>query len=376
MRSAISKGSQGTSRREPPGGPGAVPGRRFLTMSNTTVVVTGASGFLGSWIVREFLLEGWRVCGSVRDRGDSQKVEHLKELEKRLPGTLELFEADLLESGAFDQACARAAVVVHAASPFLTERVEDPGEVLLKPAVEGTRNVLASASKSETVQRVVLTSSVVAIHGDAIEAKKTEAGFFDERAWNSSSSLRHQPYSYAKTEAERAAWEIADGPAWRLIVLNPGLILGPSLSGRADSSSVKLFLRLLSGEFASGAPALAFGVVDVRDAARAHFEAAIRKRAAGRNILVATYTTFLEIAQTVDRLYPGVHPVPKKELPKPILYFFGPRIGLSWRYIYRNVGHPVRYDNRKGKEGLGLFYRPVEETIRDQRLQLLEDGLL
>ncbi len=345
-------------------------------MSKESVVVTGASGYVGSWIVREFLAEGWQVLGSVRNTRDREKIGHLYELANRLPGSLELFEADLLEEGAFDEACARASVVVHAASPFLIDAVEDPAGRLLEPAVEGTRNVLSAATRSGSVKRVVLTSSVVAIHGDAIEVEKTEEGYLDEGHWNTTSSLGYQPYNYAKTEAERAAWELSKGAPWRLVVLNPGLILGPSLSSRSDASSTQLFLRLIGGEFASGAPALALGVVDVRDVARAHYEGAVRETAEGRNILVATHATFLEIAQIVDRLYPGVHPVPKREIPKLLLYLFGPRSGLSWRYIRRNAGRPVRYDNRKGKETLGLFYRPLEETVRDQRLKLLEDGLL
>ncbi|MFP4407893.1 MAG: NAD-dependent epimerase/dehydratase family protein [Spirochaetaceae bacterium] len=345
-------------------------------MSRHCVVVTGASGYLGSWIVREFLAEGWRVLGSVREKHNSEKVAHLHELTRRLPGSLELFEADLLREHSFDDACARASVVVHAASPFLLGEVEDPVGQLVEPAVQGTRNILSSATRSGSVKRVVLTSGLVALHGDAVEVGRSEKGYLDEGAWNSTSSLSYQPYNFAKSEAERASWELAKGAPWHLVVLNPGLILGPSLSSRSDAASTRLFLRLLGGEFAFGAPALAFGVVDVRDVARAHYEAAVREEAEGRNILVATHATLLEIAQTVDRLYPGVHPVPNRELPKLLLYLLGPRSGLSWRYIRRNAGHPVRYDNRKGKVTLGLFYRPLEETIRDQRLQLLDDGLL
>lgn len=345
-------------------------------MSDKQVLITGASGYLGSWIVREFLAEGWNVIGSVRDISRTEKVGHLEKLAHRLPGSLELLEADLLEEGSFDAAARRVSVVVHAASPFLVGEVENPREQLLRPAVEGTRNVLQAALRSERVERVVLTSSVVAVHNDSKELNKTDKGYFTEADWNQSGSLRYQPYNYAKSEAEREAWRIADGADWRLVVLNPGLILGPSLSNRGDTASTKLLLRLLRGEFSSGAPALSFGVVDVREAARAHYEAAVRDAAAGRHILVATHATFLEIAQTLDRLYPGAHPVPKRELPKALLYLFGPKSGLSWRYIRRNVGIPVRYDNRKSKERLGLFYRPMEETLRDQCIQLLKDGLL
>lgn len=345
-------------------------------MSSKRVLITGASGYLGSWIAREFLCEGWDVIGTVREAGKKEKVGHLPELGERLPGNLELLEADLLSEGAFDQAAGQVSVLVHAAAPFLVGDVADPREELLKPALQGTRNVLNAADKSRSVERVILTSSVVAIHNDAKEIEHTEKGYFTEAHWNRRGSLGYQPYNYAKSEAEREAWRIAGESSWRLVVLNPGLILGPALSSRSDNTSTTLFLRLMGGEFSSGAPALSFGVVDVREVARAHFEAAVREGAEGRHIIVATHATFLEIAQTVDRLYPGVHPVPKRELSKALLYLFGPKIGLSWRYIRRNVGIPVRYDNRKSKERLGLFYRPLEETVRDQRLKLLEDGLL
>lgn len=345
-------------------------------MSSKRVLVTGASGYLGSWIVREFLAEGWKVIGTVRDAARQEKVGHLEELASRLPGNLEFLEADLLEEGSFDEAARRASVVVHAASPFLAGKVDNPRDELFRPALEGTRNVLQAACRSGEVERVVLTSSVAAIHNDAKEIRKTEKGYFTEADWNTFGSLRYQPYNYAKSEAEREAWRIADGADWELVVLNPGLILGPSLSGRADSTSTALMLRLLGGEFSSGAPALSFGVVDVREVARAHYEAAVRDTAEGRHIVVATHATFLEIAQTVDRLYPGVHPLPKREIPKALLYLFGPKSGFTWRYIRRNVGIVVRYDNRKSKKRLGIFYRPMEETLRDQRVRLLEEGLL
>lgn len=345
-------------------------------MKEKTVLVTGASGYLGSWITREFLAAGWKVIGSVRDRNSAAKVRHLQELPEGLPGELELLEADLLSPGSFDAAAEGASVVVHAASPFAVGTVEDPEGELLRPAVEGTRNVLAAASRSSTVERVVLTSSVVAVHGDAADIRNSDRGYFSEEDWNHSSSLGHQPYNFSKVEAEREAWRLSEEAAWRLVVINPGFILGPSLSARSDGTSATLLRRLLSGEFARGVPALAFGVVDVREAARAHFEAAVRDNASGRHILVGTQASFLEMAQTVEHLYPGRHRVPQKEVPKPLLYLLAPKLDLSWKYIRRNVGIPLRYDNRKSKDALGIFYRPLEETLRDHRDQLLRDGLL
>ncbi|MFW6214934.1 MAG: NAD-dependent epimerase/dehydratase family protein [Alkalispirochaetaceae bacterium] len=343
---------------------------------SSTVLVTGGSGFLGSWVVREFLKEGWRVRATVRDATQEAKVGHLRRLGEEFAGTLELVEADLLEEGSFEEPAEGASVVVHTASPFSLESGKDPESTLLRPAVEGTRNVLTAARRSSSVQRVVLTSSVVAIHSDARDVADTRHGYFDESYWNEKSSLDYQPYNFSKVEAERAAWAIAKGAPWPLVVLNPGFILGPSLSDRSDATSTRLLLRLLTGEFASGAPPLAYGIVDVRDAGRAHVTAAISEGIEGRHILVGTHASFLEIAHTLDRLSPGAHPLPQREVPKLLLYLLAPKIGISWRYIRRNAGIMPRYDNRKSLEALGIHYRPLEETLRDQREQLIASRLL
>lgn len=343
---------------------------------SSTVLVTGGSGYLGSWVVKVFLEEGWRVRATVRDTGRTDRVSHLTRLGEESAGELELYEADLLEQGAFDAAASDAQLVVHTASPFALDATGDPWADLLRPAIEGTRNVLTAARRSASVQKVVLTSSVVAIHGDALEVRETPQGYFSEKEWNETSGPGYQPYNYSKREAERVAWEIAESAPWPLAVVNPGFILGPALSDRSDSTSTKILLRLLGGEFASGAPPLAYGIADVRDVARAHYEAAVRDEAKGRHIIVGTHASFLEIAQSVDRLFPGRHPVPDREVPKALLYLLAPKIGLSWRFIRRNAGIVPRYDNRKSRRILGLHCRPLEETLRDHREQLIASGLL
>ena len=109
--------------------------------------------------------------------------------------------------------------------------VEDPVPELIEPATRGTCNVLEAANRTPSVRHVVLTSSVTAIYGDAVDMQCIEAGRFDECHWNETSSERHHPYSYAKTEAERLAWRIAGKQdRWDLVVVNPGLVHGPSLS--------------------------------------------------------------------------------------------------------------------------------------------------
>ncbi|NJN28687.1 MAG: hypothetical protein HC819_23265, partial [Cyclobacteriaceae bacterium] len=59
---------------------------------------------------------------------------------------------------------------------FFIQGVKDPREQLIKPALEGTQNVLDTVNETPTVKRVVLTSSVAAIYGDAIDIKNTRQG--------------------------------------------------------------------------------------------------------------------------------------------------------------------------------------------------------
>ena len=73
-----------------------------------------------------------------------------------------------MESGSFDTAIEGCSYVFHTASPFIL-KFDDPQRDLIDPALKGTQNILEAVNASNTVERVVLTSSCVAIYGDADE---------------------------------------------------------------------------------------------------------------------------------------------------------------------------------------------------------------
>ncbi|KAL9142422.1 hypothetical protein ABFS82_14G167900 [Erythranthe guttata] len=89
------------------------------------VCVTGASGFIASWLVKLLLHRGYTVKATVRNLGDPSKVAHLKALEGAKE-RLELFEANLLEEGSFDAAVDGCDGVFHTASPVLIDNFNDP----------------------------------------------------------------------------------------------------------------------------------------------------------------------------------------------------------------------------------------------------------
>ncbi|MDQ1833878.1 NAD-dependent epimerase/dehydratase family protein [Massilia scottii] len=343
-----------------------------------TITVTGAAGYLGSWVVAEALALGHKVHATVRDLGDEAKTAHLLQLGARHPGQLHLFAADLLRDGSFDAALVQADYLIHTASPYTRAALRDVQRDMLGPAVDGTRNVLASAKRCPALRRVALTSSIMAMMSSLRDAYAHPGHMLDESHWNTGSTTDDEPYSYAKTCAERAAWDICGAQAqWQLVVLNPGAIFGPSLSRRSDAESVKMMQQFLKGSFAAGVPALHLGVVDVRDVAAAHVRAVLDPAAHGRYLLVAESCPLLRIGATISDRCPAFRArMPRRELPRWLVWLAAPAIGMRRDYVRDNVGFAAQYNTARSRTGLGLSYRSIASTLGDHVEQLERDGLL
>jgi nucleoside-diphosphate-sugar epimerase len=341
------------------------------------VLVTGATGYVAGWLVKRLLEEGHTVHATVRQPAHQEKRAHLDELGEKLPGTLKIFQADLLEEGSFAQAMEGCTVVFHTASPF-TLNVEDPQKELIDPAVKGTENVLQQAQKTPTVQRVVLTSSCAAIYTDASDTAQAPEGGLTEAHWNETASLEYQPYSYSKTLAERRAWELAQAQQqWELVTINPSFVLGPALQkGDVTSESYNVLRQLGDGTMKQGVPRMGIGLVDVRDVAEAHYRAAFTPAAQGRYITSGHNTDFLEIAQQLLPRYGDSYPIPRKALPKWLLLLIGPMVDKSFsrKMIRRNVNVPFRVNNQKIKKELDLNFRPMRETVEDSFQYMIDSG--
>ncbi len=343
--------------------------------STKPVLVTGASGYIAGWIIRHLLEDGYAVRGTVRNPDKPSGLEHLRALAEQHPGRLSLFKADLLDNGSYAEAMDGCELVIHTASPFLLGHVRDPEAQLVRPALEGTRNVLGSVEATPSVKRVVLTSSVVAIYGDSIEMKGR--GPFTEADWNTTSSVDHQPYPYSKTVAERAAWEIADAQErWDLVTIHPGLVLGPSLTTASKSGSMTTMKAFIDYSLTTGAPALSMGMVDVRDVARAHIRAGLTADAHGRYLVNAQSTSLLGIGRILRKRFGRSYPFPYTTIPKRLFRLVSPFAGYSREFVDKNVGWPLEFDNTRSVAELGLTYRPAEETIADHFQQMIDDGLV
>jgi dihydroflavonol-4-reductase len=342
------------------------------------VMVTGATGYVAGWLVKKLLDEGKTVHAAVRDPEKTDKLKYLNAIAEKAPGTIKYFKADLMKPGSYAEAMAGCEVVFHTASPF-TVSVKDPQKELIEPAQMGTRNVLEEVNRTDSVKRVVLTSSCAAIYGDSADHRDLKKEVFNEDDWNVSSSLTHQPYSYSKTVAEQEAWKIHDKQErWDLVVINPSLVIGPGINPNGTSESFSIIKQMGDGSMKSGAPRWAMGVVDVRDVAEAHYRAGFLKSAKGRHVTHAHESDFFDMAQLLAKHYGDKYPFPTKVLPKWMVWLLGPMINsaMKRKVISRNVDIPLKLDNSKSVRELGIDYRPYEESMVEFFQQMIDNGLV
>ncbi|CAM3110657.1 hypothetical protein [Skermania piniformis] len=214
----------------------------------------------------------------------------------------------------------------------------------------------------------------MAIYGDIVDMKGKDA--FTDTDWNTTSTPDHQEYSYSKTVAEQAAWEIAKAQdRWDLVTVHPGLVFGPSLTTASASGSMTTMAHFTDMSMAVGAPALEMGVVDVRDAARLHIAAGFTPAAHDRYIANATTVSLLGMSKILRKNFGNRLSFPSRELPKFMVKLGGPVSGLTRKFVDRNVGFPLRFDNSRTRSELGIQFRPIEQTVTEHFQQMIDDGL-
>ncbi|CAA0815346.1 NAD(P)-binding Rossmann-fold superfamily protein [Striga hermonthica] len=305
-----------------------------------TVCVTGASGYIASWLVKFLLHKGYTVKASVRDPGDPKKTQHLLELDGAKE-RLHLFKANLIEEGSFDSLVDGCECVFHTASPFY-HNVKDPQTELIDPAVKGTLNVLQSCAKAPSIKRIVLTSSVAAV---AFNGKpRTPEVVVDETWWSNPEICRNMQlwYVLSKTLAEDAAWKFVKEKGMDMVVINPAMVIGPLLQPTLNTSSAAI-LNLING--ADTYPNTTFGWVNVKDVALAHILAFENPSANGRYCLVETVAHMSEIVNILRGLYPSLKLPDKCADDKP----FVPKYQVS----------------KEKAKSLGVEYTSLEESVKE-----------
>jgi len=319
--------------------------------SKETVCVTGASGFIGSWVVRLLLDRGYSVQGTVQDLGNEKETKHLEAMEGAKE-RLKLFQIDLLDYGSIEAAITGSVGVFHLASPCIVDEVKNPQAQLLDPAVKGTMHVLQAAQK-EKVKRLVLTSSTAA----TVPSPNWPADVpKDENCWADLDYCKENGiwYPASKTLAEKTAWNFAKETGLDVVVINPGTVMGPILPPTINAS-MAMFLQLLQGG-TEKYQNLYTGCVHVKDVAEGHILLYETPSASGRHICVEATIHWSDFAEMVEKLYPEYKIHRFTEVTQP---------GL------------LRDKNAAKKlMVLGLVFTPMDQVIKEAVSSLKEKGFL
>lgn len=273
---------------------------------------------------------------------------------------------DLLQEGSYDRAMKDCDVVIHTAAPFPAEiRNEQHAEEVVAACVDGTRNILQAAARCG-VQRVVVTASMAAIRGPADEP--SDGRCFGVKDWNRTSrrdGKGMEPYQWAKTRAEEAAFELGDALGVQVVSILPTWVIGPPRHAGVRSASVKLVRGWLQGQ----GKVQSRLVCDVRDAAAAHVIAATvpLPPSSSRRILVGGEAR-VTAAEMRALLLAALAALPDSETRyscdtlSPADTWVPPAAPAGAKEV--EVAASLALLGQRGEEG-GLELRPVSATVTD-----------
>ena len=322
-----------------------------------TVLVTGATGYIASELVAQLLDKGYTVVAAARNLEKAAFLSQLPGAQERL----RVVRLDLLDGiDSFVSALEGCDAVFHTASPLSG----DGEEGILKPALNGTNNVMLACSRTPSVKAVVLTSSVATIEPQPDPPVK------DETMWSDPDEQRARDnfYVLSKTLAERAAWDFMAREArqFRLVTILPTMVFGPSRTpGKASTGSLG-FLRdwFVKGRegccpwYPDGWPHGHFSMVDVRDVCAQQIACLEQAGATGRYLSLAECGGWTELDKLMNELYPAM-PL-SAPVPEPVESRFGEPIAdpIVTRFDLsrmQSLGVPARSVRQILQESLEFF---------------------
>ncbi|WP_300434877.1 NAD-dependent epimerase/dehydratase family protein [Christiangramia sp.] len=303
--------------------------------------VVGGAGFIGSYITKKFLKEGYRVKVSVTDIKRSEKYEHLFKFKNS--ENINIQRLKLEDRKALNHFIEDCEIMVHSGTPFRLN-VRDAKTELLDPTIKGTTNFLEAVSEVSHVKKVLFLASVAAWNTNfpLPAAGKSAEDIFDEQELRFSSPESH-PYCQAKFIANQVVETFIkknkDLP-FEIVSVSPVMVMGKSLSTRESTSKGVQFLiknKIAPDELFQSFydKNLAFAVVDVEDVAKAVYKAATTKGLHGKDYLLTS-----ESYKVSD-----IHEMLNKREPK--------------------ENAQIIYKNNLAKTDLGVQFRPVKETLNN-----------
>jgi len=315
------------------------------------VLVTGASGFVGSAIVRAFLASGYPVRALVRSTSPRQNLEGLD---------IECVEGDICDPGAVEDAMSGIRYLAHAAADYRLW-ARDPGAIM-RTNVEGTRTVM-NAARTAGVERIVYTSSVATL---ALRA----AGEAADESMRLPEIEAVGTYKRSKVIAERLVDALAAQDRLPAVIVNPSTPIGPR--DIRPTPTGRIIVEAAAGRM-PGFVDTGLNLVHVDDVASGHVAALERGTPGERYILggdnVMLAEMLSDIAQLVGRraprlklprgpLYPlavGAQIIARATDKEPLLTLDGLRMSR----------HRMFFTSEKAERELGFRARPYESALRD-----------
>ena len=314
-----------------------------------TVLVTGATGFLGEHLCRVLVEQNYRVRGLARTRSAilaDLGVEHIR--------------GDVLGGDELDRSLAGVPAVFHLAGAV--SRDPDDAQRMMRLHVDGTRRVLERMAAAG-VKRMVLSST-----SGVLGVSKHEE-ILDETAPYAEEIVAGWPYYASKIYQERLAFEHGARLGIEVVAVNPTLLLGPGDRRLSSTGDVRKFLKRQIPTIPDGG----ISFVDVRDAADATAAALERGRAGERYLLGGPNWTTKEFFARLGRIA-NIAP-PRLKLPQKLNTFAAGVIEELYRWRGKEppverisvemAGHYWWIDSSKAERELGFAARDPQLTLVD-----------
>lgn len=310
------------------------------------VLVTGATGFIGSHVVLELLSRNIPVRAMVRDE-KLCTIFPKNEL-------LEFVTADLFDIDSLKLAVEGCEDVIHCAASLYVS-AKDVQKDVIDPSIIGVENL---CSVMAGVKRVIHTSSVAAIR----PTKYNNGQLLSDADWCDDATPSTNAYGLAKAEAEKIIRKWADSQDVRLVTIHPSVVFGPALHKRHIEGSMS-YLK----HFVKGPPFVLdihINFVDVRDVAIAHVNALEIGADRSRYIIHKKGMWMNEIGKKLSSITGKKYT--SRKLVKPLAYLvaiFHPK--LSIKRLKESLGTYVDYDVKDAFHVLELPDYEIETTLID-----------
>ena len=322
------------------------------------ILVTGSTGFIGSWIVKLLLERGMDVRATARSMN---KAKFLEDFEMGDGASLDIVKMDLMKLEEVVKAVDGCEQIIHCAAA-LPVGSKNAQKDILDPSIMGCENLVKAMEKYGGVNNLIHTSSVAAIR----DPRKGNGAKHTRDDWCTGASLEVNPYGHAKTEAERVIrnWVNSkeDGKP-RLITIHPSIVFGPILHLSHAEGSMGYIKHFVKGPKFVLKSSLEF--VDVRDVALAHVNALEHGDDGQRYILHAHRMWMKEVGELLREEIPEKKWA-KAVIPKPVAFAFAifhPKLTVS--QLKRSWGKWTDFDCQDMEQKLHIKLYSKEDTVKD-----------